>query len=166
MFTILLSLYSSTTIFENPNNSMTTTTTMMMVHSFTVPIHNHYRNVMHYNKSLLHSTVEKETVNGEVNLKEKEKKKKEERSLSDQLTSSSVASAAALATAAVNAAVSMRSLSAPDIAKSYISLDDSDVEIDGDGLPLQYDKDAIEKYWQKERGALNQRWRYFVGKVG
>lgn len=134
-------------------------TMMMMVHSFTVPQH---RNVIRYKKSLLHSTVEKERVNGEV----VEENNKEERSLSDQLASSSVASAAALATAAVNAAVSMRSLSAPDISKSYISLDDSDVEIDGDGLPLQYDKDAIEKYWQKERGALNQRWGYFVGKVG
>lgn len=134
---------------------------MMMVHSFTVP---QYKNVIRYKKSLLHSTVEKEQVNSEIAAKDD--KNKEERSLSDQLASSSVASAAALATAAVNAAVSMRSLSAPDIAKSYISLDDSDVEIDGDGLPLQYDKDAIEKYWQKERGALNQRWGYFVGKVG
>ena len=37
--------------------------------------------------------------------------------------------------------------------------------IDEDGLPLRYDKDAIETYWKKERGALNQRWGYFVGKA-
>lgn len=37
--------------------------------------------------------------------------------------------------------------------------------LDEDGLPLVYDKDAIELYWKKERGALNQRWNFFVGKA-
>lgn len=83
----------------------------------------------------------------------------------ERVTNSGVASAAAMATAAVNAAVAMRSLEAPTVDKSYISLDASAKELDEDGLPLVYDKDAIEKYWAKERGALNKRWGYFVGKA-
>lgn len=87
-------------------------------------------------------------------------------SLSDQIANSGVASAAAMATAAVSAAVSMRTLEAPDVKKSYISLDDSATStLDEDGLPLVYDKDAIEKFWKKERGALNKRWNVFVGKT-
>ena len=87
-------------------------------------------------------------------------------SISDRIANSGVASAAAMATAAVNAAVSMKTLEAPDVAKSYISLDNSKrSEIDEDGLPLVYDKDAIESFWKKERGALNKRWSYFVSKA-
>jgi hypothetical protein len=86
-------------------------------------------------------------------------------SLRERVTNSGVASAAAMATAAVNAAVSMKTLEAPDDAKSYISLDKSQKEIDEEGLPLVYDKDLIQAYWSKERGALNQRWGYFVGKA-
>jgi predicted unusual protein kinase regulating ubiquinone biosynthesis (AarF/ABC1/UbiB family) len=59
----------------------------------------------------------------------------------------------------------MRSLSAPSVDKSYISLDSSSTATDEDGLPLTYDKDLIEAYWRKERGALNRRWSYFVGKA-
>ena len=83
----------------------------------------------------------------------------------DRLASSGVATAAALATAAVNAAVSMKTLEAPDVEKTYIALDKTKNEIDEEGLPLVYDKDLIEQYWSKERGALNQRWGYFVGKA-
>ena len=86
-------------------------------------------------------------------------------SFSDRMANSGVASAAAMATAAVNAAVAMKSLEAPDVAKSYIALDNTSVETDLDGLPYVYDKEAIETYWKKERGALNQRWSYFVGKA-
>ena len=61
----------------------------------------------------------------------------------------------------------MKSLTAPDVQKSYISLDtnSNSAAIDEEGLPLVYDKDLIESYWKKERGALNQRWSYFVGKA-
>lgn len=83
----------------------------------------------------------------------------------EQVKSSGVASAAAMATAAVNAAVSMKTLEAPDVTKSYIAMDRDNKSIDEDGLPLVYDKDLIEAYWSKERGALNQRWGYFVGKA-
>jgi len=86
-------------------------------------------------------------------------------SLADRLSSTGAVSAAAVATAAVNAAVSMKSLSAPSTDKSYVSLDTSSDAIDDEGLPLVYDKDLIETYWKKERGALNQRWSYFVGKA-
>jgi ABC1 atypical kinase-like domain len=89
-------------------------------------------------------------------------------SLRDRIANSGAASAAAMATAAVNAAVSMKTLDAPDVTKSYISLDRSDSTknaLDEDGLPLIYDKALIEQYWSKERGALNQRWAYFVGKA-
>jgi len=60
-------------------------------------------------------------------------------SFADRVTNSGVASAAAMATAAVNAAVSMKTLEAPDVTKSYISLE-SNKELDEDGLPLVYDK--------------------------
>ena len=87
-------------------------------------------------------------------------------SFSERFTNSGVASAAAMATAAVNAAVSMKTLEAPDVDKSYISLDkESAAELDEEGLPRVYDKDLIEKYWAKERGALNRRWGDFVGKA-
>ncbi|KAL3944970.1 MAG: hypothetical protein SGBAC_000946 [Bacillariaceae sp.] len=86
-------------------------------------------------------------------------------SFGDRMASSGMASAAAVATAAVNAAVSMKSLEAPDVAKSYVALDKTQQELDEEGLPIVYDKDLIEQYWSKERGALNQRWGYFVGKA-
>lgn len=94
-----------------------------------------------------------------------EPKKDKPISFSERITNSGVASAAAMATAAVNAAVSMKSLEAPDVAKSYIALDKTKKELDEEGLPLSYDKDLIQQYWSKERGALNKRWGYFVGKA-
>ena len=84
-----------------------------------------------------------------------------------RLQGGGVASAAALATAAVNAAVSMRKLEAPSVQKSYISRNATGKasELDGEGLPLVYDKDLIEAYWAKEKNALSQRWNVFVGKA-
>ena len=71
-----------------------------------------------------------------------------------------------MATAAVNAAVSMKTLEAPSVSKSYIALDRNITNaVDEEGLPLVYDKDLIEAYWSKERGALQQRWRVFAGKA-
>ena len=79
----------------------------------------------------------------------------------------------------VNAAVAMKTLEAPDTEKSYVTMggggrssylakDDLNNNMnDGldEGLPRTYDKVAIERYWSKERGALNQRWGQFVGKA-
>lgn len=88
-----------------------------------------------------------------------------ELSMGDRMANSGIASAAAVATAAVNAAVSMKTLEAPDVEKSYIALDKTQKELDEEGLPLVYDKDLIQQYWSKERGALNKRWGYFVSKA-
>ena len=70
-----------------------------------------------------------------------------------------------MAAAAVNAAVAMKSLEAPDTSKTYISMTTNDTATDDDGLPLTYNKELIEQYWQKERGALQKRWAEFVGKT-
>ena len=87
-------------------------------------------------------------------------------SFRDRIGNSGMASAAAMATAAVNAAVSMKTLEAPSVSKSYISIDRNVTNaVDEQGLPLVYDKDLIEAYWSKERGALQRRWATFAGKA-
>jgi len=85
-------------------------------------------------------------------------------SMSSTATSTAI-STAAMAAAAVSQAVSMKSLSAPDIKRSSIALDleaSSRGEVDKSGLPLVYNKELIEKYWSKERGALQARWGEFL----
>merc|ERR1719183_1943499 len=76
-----------------------------------------------------------------------------------------LATTATIAAAAVNAAVSMKKLEAPDgEAKTYIVKDAARKGlVDEEGLPVVYDKDLIEAYWRKEDGALQQRWREFLG---
>jgi predicted unusual protein kinase regulating ubiquinone biosynthesis (AarF/ABC1/UbiB family) len=93
--------------------------------------------------------------------------KKQDVSWNDRITNSGLSSAAALATAAVNAAVAMKTLEAPDTSRSYVALDqeNNSKALDEEGLPLVYDKELIEAYWKKERGALNKRWGEFVGKA-
>lgn len=76
----------------------------------------------------------------------------------------SLAASAAVAAAAANAAVSMKKLEAPDTAKTYIVKDSARQGlVDEEGLPVVYDKDLIEAYWRKEDGALQKRWREFLG---
>ena len=77
----------------------------------------------------------------------------------------SLVTSATIAAAAVNAAVSMKKLEAPDgEAKTYIVKDAARKGlVDEEGLPVVYDKDLIEAYWRKEDGALQQRWREFLG---
>jgi aarF domain-containing kinase len=77
----------------------------------------------------------------------------------------SLASTATIAAAAVSAAVSMKKLEAPDDgAKTYIVKDAARQGlVDEDGLPVVYDRQLIEAYWRKEDGALQQRWREFLG---
>jgi hypothetical protein len=86
-------------------------------------------------------------------------------SFRDQLANSGLGSAALLATAAVNQAVSMKALDAPSVDKTYIALTRPTSEVDEEGLPLVYDKELIQQYWSNQKGALNQRWSYFVGKA-
>jgi hypothetical protein len=115
----------------------------------------------HVNNRLWASTMEDIGTKKQQSVEEEPK----ELSLGDRMANSGIAGAAAVAAAAVNAAVSMKSLEAPDVEKSYVSLDKTQKEIDEEGLPLVYDKELIQQYWSKERGALNQRWAYFVGKA-
>jgi hypothetical protein len=42
---------------------------------------------------------------------------------------------------------------------------EKDLDLDEEGLPRTYDKELIEAYWSKERGALSKRWGQFVGKA-
>ncbi|GMH91890.1 hypothetical protein TrVE_jg12289 [Triparma verrucosa] len=87
---------------------------------------------------------------------------KEDIGMRKSIENTAAASAAAIATAAVNSAVSMRTLSAPSLSKSYVSLDATNATLDTDGLPTVYDKDLIEQYWSSNRNALNGRWAEFV----
>jgi predicted unusual protein kinase regulating ubiquinone biosynthesis (AarF/ABC1/UbiB family) len=98
---------------------------------------------------------------------EQKEDKDESVSFRERVASSGAATAAAMATAAVNAAVSMKTLEAPDLQKSYVALDLSDEAktLDEEGLPRVYDRELIQQYWTKEKGALNQRWGVFVGKA-
>lgn len=83
------------------------------------------------------------------------------------MSAASVASAAVVAAAAVNAAVGMRTLSAPDSEKSYVYRDGAALQrsgqVDEAGLPLIYDKELIQLYWKKQGSALTQRWAEFLG---
>jgi hypothetical protein len=93
--------------------------------------------------------------------------KVENKGIINQMQVASIASAAAIAAAAVNAAVSMRPLSAPDSNRSFVSKDSADParigKVDEVGLPLIYDKALIEEYWKKQGSALTSRWTEFLG---
>jgi len=111
------------------------------------------------------ATTELENLSMNDNNNDNENSSNSKLSWTERITNSGAVSAAAIATAAVNSAVAMKTLEAPEVSKSFIALDTStDVE-DGSGLPLTYDRELISQYWKKERGALNQRWSYFVGKA-
>jgi len=90
----------------------------------------------------------------------------EEASIVDRVRNSGIAATATAAAQAVSTAVAMRKLEAPDLKKSYIVVDKDDErmgKIDEAGLPLIYDKELIEKYWNKQSDALNKRWTEFLG---
>lgn len=59
----------------------------------------------------------------------------------------------------------MKGVEAPSVDKTFVSTIKEDARIgmvDEDGLPLVYDSELIQKYWDKEKGALQQRWSQFV----
>ena len=64
----------------------------------------------------------------------------------------------------------MRGVEAPDdAAKSYVAKGNADVDraggpvaVDEEGLPLVYDKAAIQAFWNKQGGALQKRWAEFL----
>ena len=88
-------------------------------------------------------------------------------SIQEQMNTGGVAAAATVAAAAVNAAVSLKTLDAPDVVRSYVYRDGAATNrtglVDEVGLPLVYDKDLIQKYWKKQGSALSQRWTEFLG---
>lgn len=94
--------------------------------------------------------------------------RKQQRGALDQLSAAGTSAALLAATAAVNAAVSMRDLSAPEVGERSFVLRDGTQEdrrglIDDVGLPLVYDKDLIQAYWAAQGGALTSRWTEFLG---
>jgi len=74
------------------------------------------------------------------------------------------AATAAVAVAEISKAVRMRGVEAPDAQKTYVALgDDRKGLVDEAGLPLVYDKELIQKYWDSQGSALQQRWTEFLG---
>jgi predicted unusual protein kinase regulating ubiquinone biosynthesis (AarF/ABC1/UbiB family) len=72
---------------------------------------------------------------------------------------------AAAAAAAVVQEVSqrVRDIEAPDTDQSFVAMDESRRDlVDEEGLPLVYNKDAIQKYWEGQGGALQARWAEFL----
>ena len=61
----------------------------------------------------------------------------------------------------------MRPLSAPDSEKTYVYRDGAALnragKVDEFGLPLVYDKELIQAYWQTQGSALTSRWTEFLG---
>jgi len=76
-----------------------------------------------------------------------------------------VASAAAQAAAAVmEVSKGVTSIEAPDTDSSFVAMDESRRDlVDEQGLPLVYNKEAIQKYWEGQDGALQKRWAEFLG---
>ena len=80
-----------------------------------------------------------------------------------------VAGNAAVAVVEVSKAVRMRGVEAPDVQKSFVAKGGAEVDLDGpvavdeEGLPLVYDKTAIQAFWDKQGGALQKRWAEFLG---
>ena len=74
------------------------------------------------------------------------------------------ATAAAAVLEETSRAVASKGIEAPDAARSFVSMDKERTGlVDDEGLPLIYDKDAIQKYWAGQSGALQQRWLDFLG---
>ena len=61
---------------------------------------------------------------------------------------------------------SSKAVAAPEAAGSFVAMDDARKNlVDEDGLPLVYDKDAIQAYWEGQGSALQQRWLEFLGET-
>jgi len=76
------------------------------------------------------------------------------------------AQAAATVVQEVSKSVSSNGVEAPEAKSSFVSMDsDRAGLIDDEGLPLIYDKAAIQKYWESQGTALQQRWLEFLGET-
>mmetsp|Transcript_2976 Transcript_2976/g.5815 ORF Transcript_2976/g.5815 Transcript_2976/m.5815 type:complete len:874 (-) Transcript_2976:290-2911(-) len=73
------------------------------------------------------------------------------------------AKAAAAVMEEVSRSVGTNGIEAPDMADTFVSIDAERTGlVDEEGLPLVYDKQAIQKYWEGQGGALQQRWIEFL----
>ena len=83
------------------------------------------------------------------------------------LNGAAIAVAAQAATAVmeeVSKSVADKGIDAPEAKSSFVSMDTERAGlVDDEGLPLIYDKDAIQKYWASQSGALQSRWLEFLG---
>eukprot|EP00965_Chrysotila_dentata_P007887 257091-Pleurochrysis_carterae.AAC.12 len=71
--------------------------------------------------------------------------------------------AAAAVMEEVSRSVGTNGIEAPDMADTFVSIDAERTGlVDEEGLPLVYDKQAIQKYWEGQGGALQQRWIEFL----
>jgi len=77
-----------------------------------------------------------------------------------------IANAAVVAATEVAKAVDMRPIEAPDVSETFVAMSDEDSDrigkVDEVGLPLVYNREAIQKYWEKEGSALQERWGEFT----
>ena len=80
-----------------------------------------------------------------------------------QVTKTAVTAGVSAATAVigeVSKSVAKGGVEAPEAKSSFVSMDPERAGlVDENGLPLIYDKEAIQKYWQGQGSALQQRWR-------
>ena len=84
--------------------------------------------------------------------------------LGDMKQTAGAVTAATAVIEEVSRSVSSKGVEAPDTARTFVSMDaDRAGLVDEDGLPLVYDKAAIQKYWETQGGALQQRWIEFLG---
>lgn len=68
------------------------------------------------------------------------------------------ASNAAAAVMEVSAAVRERGVDAPDASKSFVARGEDTSVVDEEGLPLVYDREAIQAFWAKRPGELQRAW--------
>merc|ERR1719453_1032134 len=76
------------------------------------------------------------------------------------------AQAAATVIEEVSKSVSTNGIEAPEATSSFVAMDAERAGlVDENGLPLIYDKAAIQKYWEGQGSALQQRWLEFLGET-
>ena len=64
----------------------------------------------------------------------------------------------------VSKSVASSEIEAPEARSSFVSMDSERAGlVDDEGLPLIYDKEAIQAYWSSQGSALQKRWLEFLG---
>jgi len=81
-----------------------------------------------------------------------------------QLGFAGAATAAATVIEEVSRSVGDKGVQAPDAEQSFVSMaSEREGLVDEEGLPLVYDRNAIQSYWETQDGALQSRWLEFLG---